>query len=410
MNPLEQYALAADAPSVLRIVRVLVGHRGTRRPERFGGRSRPDAPPRPRHGYRRGRRLAAHPLPHQVQERHLSAHDRRPGPDGPLRLQAEDGRLLRQGPARLHPQGPAAHHHDQRPGALPDRADQVQVRAARPVRHVGQRRTACRTRRRWSTTWCFIRSMHTEAINHEPAVTFMQTGNQVTGRPCLGAWVSYGLGSLNHNLPTFVVMVAKPTQPGTGAGHLGPALAVGLPARRARGRRVPRGRRPGPLHQQPARRATPSVRRRRSTALNKLNQLNYSHESAIRRRRRASPSTRWPSGCRPACPELTDLSQGSREDARLCTARTSRSPARFANTRAHWPAGWSRRGVRFVQIYHHDWDHHGNLAGRMPDQCKRRRSALLRPDSRPEAARTARRHAGHLGRRVRPDDLLARAG
>src|SRR4029079_10121247 len=58
---------------------------------------------------------------------------------------------------------------------------------------------------------CFIRSMNTEAINHEPAITYIQTGNQVTGRPCLGAWASYGLGSLNENLPTFVVMVAKPT-------------------------------------------------------------------------------------------------------------------------------------------------------------------------------------------------------
>src|SRR5579871_4320356 len=58
---------------------------------------------------------------------------------------------------------------------------------------------------------CFIRSMNTEAINHEPAITYMQTGNQVTGRPCLGAWVSYGLGSLNNNLPTFVVQVAQPS-------------------------------------------------------------------------------------------------------------------------------------------------------------------------------------------------------
>ena len=57
----------------------------------------------------------------------------------------------------------------------------------------------------------FIRSMHTEAINHEPAISYMQTGNQVTGRPCLGAWASYGLGSLNDDLPTFVVLVAKPT-------------------------------------------------------------------------------------------------------------------------------------------------------------------------------------------------------
>ena len=58
---------------------------------------------------------------------------------------------------------------------------------------------------------CFIRSMNTDAINHEPAITFAQTGNQIAGRPCLGSWVSYGLGSLNQNLPAFVVMVAKPT-------------------------------------------------------------------------------------------------------------------------------------------------------------------------------------------------------
>ena len=58
---------------------------------------------------------------------------------------------------------------------------------------------------------CFIRSMNTDAINHEPAITFAQTGNQIAGRPCLGAWVSYALGTLNQNLPAFVVMVAKPT-------------------------------------------------------------------------------------------------------------------------------------------------------------------------------------------------------
>jgi hypothetical protein len=57
----------------------------------------------------------------------------------------------------------------------------------------------------------FVRSMYTEAINHEPAVSLLQTGNQVTGRPCLGSWMSYGLGSLNENLPAFVVMVARPT-------------------------------------------------------------------------------------------------------------------------------------------------------------------------------------------------------
>jgi hypothetical protein len=58
---------------------------------------------------------------------------------------------------------------------------------------------------------CFVRSMQTDAINHEPAITYMQTGNQLTGRPCLGAWASYGLGALNKDLPTFVVLVAQPS-------------------------------------------------------------------------------------------------------------------------------------------------------------------------------------------------------
>ena len=58
---------------------------------------------------------------------------------------------------------------------------------------------------------CWMRSLHTEAINHEPAICAMQTGNQIGGRPCLGSWASYGLGSMNENLPTFVVLIATPT-------------------------------------------------------------------------------------------------------------------------------------------------------------------------------------------------------
>ena len=147
---------------------------------------------------------------------------------------------------------------------------------------------------------CFIRSMNTEAINHEPAITYMQTGNQITGRPCLGAWASYGLGSLNQNLPTFVVLVAKPTNHGTGAGHLRPALVVRLSAGRARRRVLPHQRRPDPVHQQPARRACrgapQDARRPESAQRDELSAL-----SAIPRRTRAFSSTRWPSACRPAC-------------------------------------------------------------------------------------------------------------
>ena len=56
---------------------------------------------------------------------------------------------------------------------------------------------------------CFIKSMHTDAINHDPASTFIQTGSQLPGRPSIGSWLSYGLGSSNENLPSFVVLVTK---------------------------------------------------------------------------------------------------------------------------------------------------------------------------------------------------------
>ena len=101
---------------------------------------------------------------------------------------------------------------------------------------------------------CFIRSMHTEAINHEPAITYMQTGNQITGRPCLGAWASYGLGSLNDNLPTFVVLVAKPTNTEQLQAISARLWSSGYLSGRACRRLVPQRRRSDPVHQQSGRR------------------------------------------------------------------------------------------------------------------------------------------------------------
>ena len=85
----------------------------------------------------------------------------------------------------------------------------VQVRPARPERRVGQR-AACRTRRGSSTTSALVKSMHTEAINHDPAITFIQTGAPArrAGRAS-GAWLAYGLGSENQDLPAFVVLISQ---------------------------------------------------------------------------------------------------------------------------------------------------------------------------------------------------------
>ena len=147
---------------------------------------------------------------------------------------------------------------------------------------------------------CFIRSMHTEAINHEPAITYMQTGNQITGRPCLGAWVSYGLGSLNDNLPTFVVLVAKPTNTEQFQAISARLWSSGYLSGRARRRLVPQRRRPDPLYQQPAGRPA-EVRRDTLDGLKALNEMNYQLVGDPRRTP-GSSNTSWPSGCSRASP------------------------------------------------------------------------------------------------------------
>ena len=98
---------------------------------------------------------------------------------------------------------------------------------------------------------CFVKSLYTEAINHDPAITFFQTGSTIAGRPSMGSWLSYGLGSTNQNLPTFCVLISqkRPDQPLYsrlwGNGFL-PSVHQGV--------RVPRGGRPGALPREPARR------------------------------------------------------------------------------------------------------------------------------------------------------------
>ena len=115
----------------------------------------------------------------------------------------------------------------------------LQFQTARQRRARGSA-NCCRTPRRVADDLCFIRSMFTEAINHDPAITFFQTGSQIAGRPSLGSWVHYGLGSVNDNLPAFIVLVTpnKDDQPLYarlwGSGFLDtqlPGRAVSLPAK-----------------------------------------------------------------------------------------------------------------------------------------------------------------------------------
>ncbi|MDB6035210.1 MAG: hypothetical protein JWM16_5548 [Verrucomicrobiales bacterium] len=213
---------------------------------------------------------------------------------------------------------------------------------------------------------CFVRSMHTEAINHEPAITYMQTGNQVTGRPCLGSWVSYGLGAINENLPTFVVLVAKPTNTEQLQAISGRLWSSGyLPGEHA-GVSFRTSGDPILYINNPAGVPTP-VRRRTLDGLNALNEMNYKlvgdpethtriHQYEMAFRMQAS------------VPELTDIKSEPESTYKLYGDEAKKAGT-FANT-ALLARRLVERGVRFVQIYHNNWDTHSNVSGRLPSQCK----------------------------------------
>jgi len=213
---------------------------------------------------------------------------------------------------------------------------------------------------------CFIRSMHTEAINHEPAITLMQTGNMVTGRPCLGSWASYGLGSMNDNLPTFVVLVAKPSNTEQVQAISARLWSSGyLPGEHA-GVSFRSGGDPILYINNPDG-VTPEVRRRTLDGLKALNEMTYQRVGDPETHTRIQ-QFELAFRMQASVPELTDLSKEPASTAELY-GPDIKKPGSFAHS-VLLARRMVERGVRFVQIYHNNWDHHGNLAGRMPDQCK----------------------------------------
>jgi hypothetical protein len=211
----------------------------------------------------------------------------------------------------------------------------------------------------------FIRSMHTEAINHEPAITEMQTGNQNSGRPCLGSWVSYGLGSLNQNLPTFVVLVATPSNQEQlqaisarlwSSGYL-PGEHAGV-SFRSQGDPILFINNPPGIDD-----------RMRRTQLDGLQALNQARFDALRNPDTHTRIQQYEMAFRmqSAVPDLTNVAAEPESTYQLY-GEEARKPGSFAYT-ALLARRLVERGVRFVQIYHNNWDHHSNVAGRMPSQC-----------------------------------------
>ncbi len=212
----------------------------------------------------------------------------------------------------------------------------------------------------------FIRSMHTDAINHEPAISYLQTGNQVTGRPCLGSWVSYGLGSLNRNLPTFVVLVAEPTNKEQIQAISGRLWSSGyLPGEHAGVSFRSNGEPILFINNPPG--VTPELRR---TQLDGLKALNEMTSVAIGDPETHTRIQQYEMAFRmqASVPELTNI--GAEPDSTYALyGNEARKPGTFAYT-ALLARRLLERGTRFVQVYLNNWDHHGNAGGRLPSQCK----------------------------------------
>ena len=210
---------------------------------------------------------------------------------------------------------------------------------------------------------CLVRSMHTEAINHGPGVTHMQTGSQFPGRPSIGAWLNYGLGRTNDNLPSFVVMTTK----GKGGQPLVSRLwGSGFLPSENQGIRFRSGANPV-LHLQ-----NPNGIDRKSRRL-MLNRLRELHELQLEDNPDAEIESRIAQyemafRMQASIPEVTDIS-GESEQVLELYGDDVKKPGSFA-ANCLQARRLAERGVRFIQLYHPGWDQHGGLPGGLRNQCK----------------------------------------
>lgn len=210
---------------------------------------------------------------------------------------------------------------------------------------------------------CFIKSLHTEAINHDPAITFFQTGNQIAGRPSMGAWMSYGLGSLNHNLPTFIVLVSK----NAGGQPLYARLwGNGFLPTRYQGVQFRSGKDPV-LYLNNPEGYDGKDRRNMLDYLKKLNEFQKDayHDPEIDNR---IAQYEMAYRMQTSVPEVADLSDEP-DWVFDMYGEDSRDQGTYA-ANCLMARRLLEKDVRFVQLYHQGWDQHGHLPGGLRNQCK----------------------------------------
>ncbi len=214
---------------------------------------------------------------------------------------------------------------------------------------------------------CVIKSMHTDAINHEPANQLICTGSMVNGKASMGSWLSYGLGAMNKDLPAFVVLHAKHTSPHSNVQAISSRLwgAGTLPGKYAGVSLRSLGDPVLFLKDSPG--IPPEMRRSMLDGLGKLNQKSFEAvgDPEIQTRiQQYEMAFRMQS----SVPELADLS-GEAEHTYALYGEESKTRGSFANS-ALMARRLLERGVRFVQIFHRGWDQHGDLPRDIASQCK----------------------------------------
>jgi hypothetical protein len=210
---------------------------------------------------------------------------------------------------------------------------------------------------------CFLKALHSDAINHDPALTFMQTGAPLPSRPTMGAWVTYGLGSENHDLPGFIVLVTKKPadQPLTSrlwdAGFL-PSHYQGVQFRA--------GTEPVLYLNDP-----PGVSRESTRRM--LDKLQLLHQLELKRTAEAEIEAKIAQAemafrMQASVPEVTEITREPESTYQLY-GEDAKTPGTFAQN-CLLARRMAERGVRFIQLYHPGWDLHGGLSTHMPILCK----------------------------------------
>jgi hypothetical protein len=209
---------------------------------------------------------------------------------------------------------------------------------------------------------CLLRAVNTDAINHDPAITFIQTGSQLPGRPCMGSWIDYGLGSENENLPAFVVLNSLPSNGIPDQGLLSRLWGAGFLPSKYQGVQFRSAGDPVLSLSNP-----PGVtREQRRSQLDGLASLNEHLHERVGDPEIETRIAQYEMAFRmqASVPDLVDMS-GEPEHVHELYGEDSRKPGTFASN-CLLARRLAERNVRFIQLYHRGWDHHGGLPKKLP--------------------------------------------